>query len=144
MLQNDCDDLSLEDYALAIERESEERFLSVFSMMSQINGDPVAIEMRSAFGAWAFVIEEMSSADHQYRVQYFDTEGFFSHCHHVDKMTAFSEMIGGGYEIIDIGALSRVSSTELWGKGQIKSDLRMRFSRGEISFKEMMDGIKSI
>jgi hypothetical protein len=106
------------------------------AIMAKYEGNPSGVEYRQEDGQrWAFVLPDASEPG-RFRVQYFDEKGFSGHYAHNDLVSAVEDMVRSGYRVEDIGALDRLSTTNLWAAGIETSDLITRLNMGKIDFKE--------
>lgn len=105
-------------------------------IMAEHEGNPSGIEYRQADGErWAFVLPDASEPG-RFRVQYFDARGFSGHFTHNELVAAVEDMVRSGYRIKDLGALDRLSETNLWAAGIESSDLITKLNMGRIDFNE--------
>jgi hypothetical protein len=113
-------------------------------LMSMSDGNPVGIECKSSTrAAWAFVMPNIAG-DSDWKVQYFDEDGFSGHCCHATIVKAAEAMISEGYVDIDAGILEKVTTTNRWALGVQRLQLRDWFNQGLISYREMLAGFKDL
>lgn len=113
-------------------------------LMEAYGGEPVGIECRDKSSQrWAFVAPETGEPG-QFRVQYFDEDGFTGHYAHSKLEEAVEAMLREGYRRIDVGALDRVAATPRWARGVKVASLRQRCQEGLMSFPEMVEALKAL
>jgi len=113
-------------------------------LMEAYGGEPVGVECRDrSRQQWAFVAPETGEPG-QFRVQYFDEDGFTGHYVHSKLEEALESMLREGYRILDAGALDKVAATARWARGVKVAALRQRCQEGLMSFADMVDAIKAL
>lgn len=113
-------------------------------LMVAYGGEPVGIECRDkASQRWAFVAPETGEPG-QFRVQYFDEDGFTGHYTHSKLEEAVESMLREGYRIVEAGALDKVAATARWTRGVQVAALRQRCQEGLMSFSEMVEALKAL
>lgn len=113
-------------------------------LMEAYAGEPVGVECRSTSRQqWAFVAPE-TGVPGQFRVQYFDEDGFTGHCVYSKLEEAVETMLREDYRIIEAGALDRIAATARWARGVQVAALRQRCQEGLMSFAEMAEAIKAL
>ncbi len=113
-------------------------------LMVAYGGEPVGVECRDKTGRrWAFVAPETGEPG-QFRVQYFDEDGFTGHYVHSKLEEALESMLREGYRIVDAGALDKVAATARWARGVKVAALRQRCQEGLMSFQEMVEALKAV
>ncbi|MBK3780157.1 hypothetical protein G3A43_07790 [Paraburkholderia aspalathi] len=113
-------------------------------LMEAYAGEPIGVECRStSLQNWAFVVPE-TGVPGQFRVQYFDEDGFTGHCVHSKMEEAVETMLREGYRIAEAGALDKVASTARWARGVHVAALRQRCQEGLMSFSDMVEAIKAL
>lgn len=111
-------------------------------LMEAYAGEPVGVECRCTTRQhWAFVAPE-TGVPGQYRVQYFDEDGFTGHYVHTKLEEAVESMIREGYRVIEPGALDRIAATARWARGVQVAALRQRCQEGLMSFPDMLEAMK--
>jgi hypothetical protein len=113
-------------------------------LMTAHAGEPLGIECQSTSRqAWAFVAPEPGQRG-QFRIQYFDEDGFSSHEVHRELAGAVEAMLREGYRNVDAGALDRIAATPRWARGVKVATLRQKCQEGLITFPEMHDALKAL
>lgn len=106
-------------------------------LLRRHDGDPSGVEFRHHSDArYAFVLADASEPGN-WRIQFFDADGFSSHESYAELHEAVFEMVWQGFAQEDKGALSRLSGTPRWRTGQEIAALMQRFGRGELSYREL-------
>lgn len=113
-------------------------------VMATCQGNPVGVECRAASRpAWAFVLPEVRKSG-QFRVQYFDENGFSGDSAFNTLEDAVEEMVGNGFRIIDAGALDRTAATVRWERGVKVAALHQRCEEGLITYADYVAGVKAL
>ncbi|WP_425953103.1 hypothetical protein [Ralstonia pseudosolanacearum] len=113
--------------------------------MAAYNGEPIGIEcLMGDRERWAFVVPEMSGDDRQWRVQYFDADGFVGHSCYETLPLAVETVIQEGYRTPDPGALDRISRTPRWALGVKKAAIHQRCQQQMITFSQMIAEMKAL
>jgi hypothetical protein len=114
--------------------------------MKQYGGNPVGVECRSqSRNSWAFVCQNVQTeySKSPWRIQYFDENGMTGHECYGSVRDAIEAMVSS-YQLVDSGALDRVSVSPQWAIGlkvQMERDL---LNRGVIGFAEFIARCKTI
>jgi hypothetical protein len=126
-------------------RESAFRIQTVYrKMMTAYAGEPLGIECQSTSRqAWAFVAPEPGDSG-QFRIQYFDADGFSGHEVHREFTEALEAMIAEGFRVVDAGALDRNAATPRWARGVKVAALRQKHQEGLMTFPEMLDAMQAL
>ena len=113
-------------------------------LMDSYAGEPLGVECRSiSRQQWAFVAPE-TGVPGQFRVQYFDEDGFTGHFVHTKLEEAVESMLREGYRVIEAGALDKIAATPRWARGVQVATLRQRCQEGLMSFAEMVEAMKAL
>jgi len=113
-------------------------------LMAMANGNRVGIECKSnSREAWAFVMPNLAG-ETDWKVQYFDRDGFSGHVCHATIVKAAEAMISEGYVDIDAGALETIAATDRWALGVKRLMLRDRFNQGLITWRELAASCQSL
>ncbi|WP_241023823.1 hypothetical protein [Burkholderia sp. Ac-20365] len=114
-------------------------------LMSTYAGSPVGIECRLGDRRqWCFIVEEMSSAEDKWRIQFFDEDGFVGHGCEKTLEKAVERIVQEGYRTIDPGALDRIASTPRWARGVKVATIRQKHQEGLIDFQQMCTEMKAL
>ncbi|MEX3983760.1 hypothetical protein AB4Y45_32780 [Paraburkholderia sp. EG287A] len=113
-------------------------------LMETYGGEPVGVECRNTDRQhWGFVAPEPGIPG-QYRVQYFDEDGFTGHNVHTTLDDAVETMVREGYRIVEPGALDKTAATSRWARGVKVAALRQRCQEGLMSFSDMVEAIRAL
>ena len=107
-------------------------------------GQPIGVEFRmSQRKAWAVVIPNLNG-EQEWKIQYFDEDGFSGHtaCETLDK--AVDTMIAEGFTQFDPGRLDKLVGTIRWDFGVKKQTVRDRFNQGLITWAQMVAEIATL
>jgi hypothetical protein len=113
-------------------------------LMEAYGGEPVGIECRHTDRQhWGFVAPE-TGIPGQYRVQYFDEDGFSGHSVFSNLEEAVETMLRDGYRIVDVGALDKTAATPRWARGVQVATLRQQCQEGLITFPKMVEAMRAL
>jgi len=113
-------------------------------LMETYGGEPLFVECRSTTRQqWAFVADEIGVPG-EFRVQYFDEDGFTGHLVYKTVEEAVESMLLERYRIVEPGALDRIAATARWARGVKVATLRQQAQEDLISFTEMLDAIQAL
>lgn len=106
-------------------------------IMEASKGNPLGFE----FGKenelqWAFIVPEMSNLEHgNFRIQYFDERGFYSHDSYKTLEDATEELAKRKFSKPCSGILDTLSTTVTWKRGVEVSDVIQRSNSRQISWE---------
>lgn len=113
--------------------------LAYNEIMTRHNGSPLGVEFQSKEGnRYAFITRDMSQHG-AYRIQYFDRDGFSGHAVYKSLGETVQEMVKEGYRSEVKGALSQLSSTVSFMRGNEVSALIGKLNAGQITHQEFVD-----
>lgn len=136
-------DPALAAYLRRLERPNQ---IAFHRLMAAYGGHPVGVECVDNEGTrWAFAVPNVQTRYRAapWRVQTFDVHGFIGHETHTSFTEAIESLVRS-YPVIDAGALERCVSTKEWDVGQALQEWRDRHLRGDITFEQMLSGLRSV
>ena len=113
-------------------------------LMSSTNGHPEGVECkRTSTDSWAFILPDVNG-DKNWRIQYFDADGFSGHSCFNAINEAAEALIKEGFRSLDIGALDLCSSSLRWAIGVKRSEIRLLFNMDKLSWREMLEKMQAV
>lgn len=132
------------DFAKHLREVARPRQIAFQRLMTMSSGMPVGIECKSGrHEQWAFILPDMSG-DSPWRIQNFDQDGFSGHSCYDTLQQAAETLVNDGYRVPDPGALDRCSTTLRWAIGVKRSEIRLLFNQGKITWAETLDRMKAV
>lgn len=132
------------DFAKYLREISRPAQIAFQKLMSSYDGNPVGVECKSETrSAWAFVMPNIAG-DTDWKIQYFDEDGFSGHSCYATIAQAVEEMIVEGYVEINAGILEKIALTDRWALGVKRLALRDLLNKGVITYREMLAGFQAL
>lgn len=115
-------------------RPYQERYQAV---MEAFDGNPMGVEFGDKNGRYAVIITEMSNPEYgDFRIQFFDKRGFYSHDTFKTIGEAVELMTRDGFLNASPGALDRLAADREWHFGTRMTDLIRQRNCRQISWEQ--------